>query len=266
MKNIIAFLFILLMITGCSSSKIRVYEPGEVASAIVVDNVYTFNKAIKNGFDIDYHFLNGDSLLSLALKENSLKVLSSLLKNGVNINSNITGQKVIGTNIILPSKAPIFFVNSEEALKLLIDNGANINEVSGDGELLLNYYIKTKPINLSIKLIESNAELNIKDMSEWYPIFWAVNIESEEILKSMIQKDKNIYLQKDKKLNYPIYYANSRNTMKYLLQFDYNINTKNIYGENILGEVLLKARKLGYDDVVNILIEKGVNPNYTSYK
>lgn len=266
MKKIITFLFILLMITSCSSSKRRAYTPGEVASAIVVDNEYEFNKAIKNGFDIDYYFANGDSLLSLALKENSLKVLSSLLEKGVNLNSNIPATKIVGTNITQPSKAPIFYVNSEEALKLLIKNGANINEVSGNGELLLNYYIKTKPINLSMELIRNNVELNIEDMSQWYPIFWAVNIENEEILRGMLEKNDKLYLQKDKRLNYPIYYANSRNVIKFLLEFNYDIKMKNIYGENILGEVLLKAKKLGYDDVVNILIEKGVNPNYTSYK
>ncbi|MBC2850581.1 hypothetical protein H5J22_03875 [Cetobacterium sp. 8H] len=266
MKRLLISIIVLLTLLGCSNGDKRVYTEDEIIAAVVVDNVYILNRAIKNGFNIDQQLKNGDTLLSLALKEDSLQVISSLLANGADINKDLPSKKVIGTNITLPSRPPIFYVNSIEALNLFINEKANLNQVGGDGELLLNFYIKTRPADLAISLIKNGASLNILDMSEWYPIFWAVNIENEKIIKEMLSRDRKQYLLKDKKLNYPIYYANSREVMKILLEGEYNPKETNIYGENILGEVYLKAKKLGYSDILRTLVDKGVNPNYISYK
>nr|WP_307775673.1 hypothetical protein [uncultured Cetobacterium sp.] len=265
MKKIIFFIITLTLI-GCSNLSKKQYTNEEVAAAVSVDNVYIVNRAIKNGFNIDTQFQSGETLLSIALKENSVQVLMSLLTNGVDVNTNLPPFKVIGTDVILPPRAPIFYVSSLDALNLLIKNRANLNEVDGSGELLLNYFIKNRPSSYAIELIKEGADLNIKDSSEWYPIFWAVNVENEEMLRELILKDNNQYLLKDKKGNYPVYYANSRDVMRYLLSFNYNLNERNIYGENILGEVYLKAKSLGYKDIQDILMKKGVNPNYTSYR
>ncbi|MGL5368292.1 MAG: ankyrin repeat domain-containing protein, partial [Cetobacterium somerae] len=160
----------------------------------------------------------------------------------------------------------IFYVNSMDALQMFLNDKADVNVFTSDGELLLNFYIKTRPQNLAITLIENGASLRVLDSSQWYPIFWAVNIENENILKALLKKDNSQYLLKDKKGNYPIYYANSKEIIRELLDGEYNPKEKNIYGENILGEVYLKVKRLGYNDLIPLLLKKGVNPNYTSYK
>ncbi|WP_297596402.1 hypothetical protein [uncultured Cetobacterium sp.] len=266
MKRLLLSIIVLLTLLGCSNGNRRLYTEDEVVAAVVVDNVYILNRAIKNGFNIDQQLKSGDTLLSLALKEDSLQVISSLLANGADRNKSLPAKKIMGTNIIIPSRPPIFYVNSIDALNLFINDKVNLNQVSDDGQLLLNFFIKARPENLAITLIKNGANLNIVDMSEWYPIFWAVNIESEKILKEILSRDRKQYLFKDRKLNYPIYYANSREVMKILLEGEYNPEETNIYGENILGEVYLKAKKLGYSDILRTLVDKGVNPNYISYK
>ncbi len=266
MKKLLFVIMLLSIFGGCSSFNRKKYIEEEIIAAVVVDNVYILNRAIKNGFNIDQKLRNGDTLLSLALKENSLQAIASLLSNGANISNDLPVRKNIGTDTIISSRPLIFYVNSMEALQMLINDKADINVFTSDGELLLNFYMKTKPENLSISLIENGAELNILDSSQWYPVFWAVNIENEDILKALLKRDSNQYLLKDKKGNYPIYYANSKEIMKELLHGEYDSQTKNIYGENILGEVYLKAKELGYDELLPILLKKGVNPNYTSYK
>ncbi|MCQ8212515.1 hypothetical protein NON08_08275 [Cetobacterium somerae] len=266
MKKLLFVIMLLLLFVGCSSFNRKKYIEDEVIAAVVVDNVYILNRAIKNGFNIDQQLKSGDTLLSLALKEDSLQVIAALLSNGANITKNLPARQNIGVNTLTSSRPPIFYVNSMESLQMLLNDKADINVFTGDGELLLNFYIKTRPQELAIKLINNGANLKILDSSKWYPIFWAVNIENEEILKELLKIDNTQYLLKDDKGNYPIYYANSREVIKELLKGEYNSKEKNIYGENILGEVYLKIKKLGYNDLIPILLKKGVNPNYTSYK
>lgn len=266
MKKLLFVVTLLLSFIGCSSLNGKKYTEEEVVAAVVVDNVYILNRAIKNGFNIDQQLKSGDTLLSLALKEDSLQVIASLLSNGANITNDLPARKNIGTDTITSSRPPIFYVNSMEALQMFLNDKADVNVFTGDGELLLNFYIKTKPQELAITLIENGSQLRVLDSSQWYPIFWTVNIENESILKTLLKKDSGQYLLKDNKGNYPIYYANSKEVINELLKGEYNPKERNIYGENILGEVYLKVKKLGYDDLVPILLEKGVNPNYTSYK
>lgn len=266
MKKLLFVIMLLLLFVGCSSFNKKKYIEDEVIAAVVVDNVYILNRAIKNGFNIDQQLKNGDTLLSLALKEDSLQVIASLLSNGANITNYLPARRNIGVDTIITSRPPIFYVNSMEALQMFLNDKANINAFTGDGELLLNFYIKSRPQELALTLIKHGANLRVADSSKWYPIFWAVNIENEIILKQLLKNDSTQYLLKDDKGNYPIYYANSKEVIKELLKGEYNSTEKNIYGENILGEVYLKVKKLGYNDLIPLLLKKGVNPNYTSYK
>ena len=266
MKKLLFVILLLSIFGGCSGLNTKKYTEEEIIAAVVVDNVYILNRAIKNGFNIDQQLKNGDTLLSLALKEDSLQVISSLLANGADLNKDLPAKKNIGINTVTSPRPPIFYVNSMDALKMFLNERSNLNAFTSDGQLLLNFYIKTKPEDLVIVLIDNDVQLKILDSSEWYPIFWAVNIENEEILKRMLTKDKSLYLLKDKKGNYPIYYANSEEVISVLLDAQYNLDEKNIYGENILGEVYLKVKRLGYKNLEKLLLEKGVNPDYKSYR
>ncbi|MGL4652905.1 ankyrin repeat domain-containing protein [Cetobacterium sp.] len=266
MKKLLVLFLLLLTLIGCSNFNRKMYTEDEIIAAVVVDNVYILNRAIKNGFNIDQQLKSGDTLLSLALKEDSLQVISSLLANGVDLNKDLPAKTNVGINTITSPRPPIFYVNSMEALQMFLNQKSNVNTFTSDGEFLLNFYIKTRPEELVLSLIDNDVQLKILDSSEWYPIFWAVNIENSEIVNRMLSKDSSLHLLKDKRGNYPIYYSNSEDVIKILLKGKYNPNEKNIYGENILGEVYLKAKKLGYEDLVELLLDKGVNPNYKSYR
>ncbi|MGL4999680.1 MAG: hypothetical protein ACRC5W_01570 [Cetobacterium sp.] len=266
MKKLLILFTLLLSLIGCSSFDKKIYTEDEIIAAVIVDNVYILNRAIKNGFNIEKELKSRDTLLSLALKEDSLQVISSLLVNGANLTKDLPAKKNVGIDTVISSRSPIFFVNSIDALEMFFNSKANLNTFTSDGELLLNFYIKTKPEKLVMNLIDKDIQLKILDSSGWYPIFWAVNIESEKILIELLKKDNSQYILKDKKGNYPIYYANSSEVIEVLLNGEYNPKEKNIYGENILGEVYLKVKKLGYDNLIPILLKKGVNPDYISYR
>ncbi|MGL5368043.1 MAG: hypothetical protein ACRDAG_07015, partial [Cetobacterium somerae] len=99
MKKLLFVILLLSIFGGCSGLNTKKYTEEEIIAAVVVDNVYILNRAIKNGFNIDQQLKNGDTLLSLALKEDSLQVIASLLSNGANITNDLPAKKNIGTNL-----------------------------------------------------------------------------------------------------------------------------------------------------------------------
>ncbi|MGL5725425.1 hypothetical protein, partial [Cetobacterium sp.] len=127
MKKLLVLFLLLLTFVGCSNFNRKVYTEDEIIAAVVVDNVYILNRAIKNGFDIDQQLKSGDTLLSLALKEDSLQVISSLLANGADLNKDLPAKKNVGINTITSPRPPIFYVNSIEALQMFLNEKSNLN-------------------------------------------------------------------------------------------------------------------------------------------
>ncbi|MGL4976738.1 MAG: ankyrin repeat domain-containing protein, partial [Cetobacterium sp.] len=79
MKKLLILFVLLISLVGCSSFNKKIYTDDEIIAAVIVDDVYMLNRAIKNGFNINEELKSGDTLLSLALKEDSLQIFSSLL-------------------------------------------------------------------------------------------------------------------------------------------------------------------------------------------
>lgn len=266
MKKIWIFILLIFTMVGCSNNKkIINYNDIEIMSAINSDNSEMVNKILNSGVPVDYRFKNGDTLVGLTLKNDSLEVLRVLLKHKINLNEPIPSVKILGTDSLSPAQTPIFYVKSLEALKMVVNSGANINCINSEGTPLLTYFIKYKPMDYSVYLVENGADLNIKDKEEWTPVFWASIEGNERLLKIMYQQNPGSFLSKDKKGNYPIYYAFGEENINSLLEGQYNIDAKNIYGENILGEVYLKSVANGYISSVEKLFNLGINRNYKSY-
>ena len=74
------------------------------------------------------------------------------------------------------------------------------------------------------------------------------------------------FTKQDSAGNFPIYYAQNKEVLLKLLDSaKYNLNMENKKGENILGEIYLRAVSYDYISVIEKLLEMGVNPNYMSY-
>lgn len=266
MKKYLIFFICFLFLFGCSNNKVqKVYSDEEINAAISTNNTLIMEEILKNGVSPNYQFKDGNNLISLALKNNSLDILRVLLKNKADVNMGLGPIKIMGTDKLSPGQTPIYYVKSLEALKLLVNSGSNINDKNTDGTPLLTYFIKYKPIEYSIYLVEKGAYLNIVDREGWTPVFWAGISGNSELLQSMYNKEPLSFAYKDKKGNYPVYYSYSEPNLEIFLQGHYDLNAKNIYGENILGEVYLKAIANGYLDIVKKLINIGVDKNYESY-
>lgn len=266
MKKFIIFILCSIFFLSCSNQKLKQqYLDEEIVSAISADNPYILNNFLNSGFPINYKFSDGNTLITLALRQDSIESLKVLLEKGVNINQEIGEIPISGTDRKNPIQTPIFYARSMRALKLLVENGASINAINGAGDPLLTYFIKYRPLDYSEYLVQLGANLNLVDSGGWTPIFWASISGNERLINSMYNKNRDVFIQRDEKLNYPIYYAYDSENIRALIKGNYDMKARNIYKENILGEVYLRLVFNGDEDLANLLIKKGVNPKYTSY-
>ena len=251
MRKIVFIFMVIIFLNNCTLLKKKhkiIISPEQVSSAIVIDDNYLLNKYLSDGFPIDYNF-SGDTLLKKVLENNSLKSLKTLLNRGVDLEL----RDEYG-------KTPIFYVRSLDALKMLTDDGAEIDVYDKDNESLLTFFIKNKPESYSKFIIKKGVKMN-----DWDTLFWASIEGTPETIEYMAKNGAD-FSQKNKAGNYPIYYAYNQNNILELLKVaSYNFQETNLNNENILGEVYLRSVANGYIEVVDKLIQLGVNPRYMSY-
>lgn len=237
---------LLTIFIGCSNSTKRVIPENLVYEAILADDSRALTSFFNSGFAPDYKDENGVSLLDMAIKYDSIETLKIIARKDIDLNE------------------AFFKVRSFQALEILVENGGDLNVKDSHGDSLLIYYIKRKPDAFSQYIISKGALLEVEDSSGWKPIFWVATVGSPEILKELIKKGVNP-LEVDREGNFPIYYVTDREKLDILLEYKYNLNQKNLEGENILGEVFMKAVANREFEIIEKLIKKGVNPNYRSY-
>lgn len=238
----------LLLFTSCSNTeKIEIPEQS-VYNAILVDDTNALSLALNSGFPVDYRNRRGISLLSYAVNRDSTKSVALLSKRVIDLNQD---------NLL-------FKVKSFNSLKSLIENGANINVKNKEGESLLSFFIKKESVIYVKYLLANSANTNISDISGQTPLFWAITSDNLKMIKLLLQHKGNPVIL-DNNGNYPIYYTKNEDILKILLNFNYDLNKRNLNGENIFGEIYFNAITNGQFEIIDILIKKGININYKSY-
>ena len=257
MKKKIFFLVMVLSLLGCSNnSRISKETSDRVYNGAFLGSTEIIQGEIRSGLNIDDHYHRERTLLIEAVRNNNLETVSQLINQGANIEArDVTG------------KTAIFHTPSIEMLELLISNGAQMEVIDNDKTSLMTYFISNKPKEYSHYLIEKGL------YSRGGPLgaideklgFLLVERNDSYLIDRIVKTNPNIFKIKNEIGNYPIFYAQDSKAIMNLLNIDYNLAETNIYGENILGEVYLKAVKNNNLNVIEKLISKGVNPQYSSY-
>ena len=76
--------------------------------------------------------------------------------------------------------------NQLDAVKVLLDLGANVNAVSEDGTVLTAACYKSNTALVKI-LLEQHADVNVKNNAGTTPLMFAIMAENEEIVKLLIE-------------------------------------------------------------------------------
>lgn len=257
MKKLLILFIISITFISCSSFGNKdTYSatPEEVLNAVETDNIMLLNNFFASDFPVDYVNKEGKSLLVVALENDSQKVLDMLLARGVYLERTFE-----------EGKTPIFYVRSLNALEQMVKAGADINRKNSSGKTLLSYFIETKPLGYSKYLIEAGANVNAVEENNWTPVFRAAAGTDVSLIEAM-KNSEGDFTKQDLTGNYPIYYAQDKEVLlKLLNSAKYDLNTENKKGENVLGEIYLRAVSRDYTSVIEKLLEIGVNSNYMSY-
>lgn len=272
MKKIVFILFTFLIMVGCSNRQrnggIDIDDvsitPEDVYTSIFLDDADSVKLFLDNEFPVNYKDESGETLLMKAVKGNSKNVIGILLKNGADLEERSFSKLRENTNITIPGKTALYFAENLEILKLLVNEGADINFVNSEGEPLLTYFIKYKPESYTKFIINSGAKVNVVDENMWTPLVWAVVNGQEEVVRELLIGDAD-KLYRDFQGNYAIYYTFDKEIISLLLEEGYDMDAKNKDDEAVMGEVYLKCVVNGYYEEVEKLLDMGVDINYMSY-
>jgi ankyrin repeat protein len=81
--------------------------------------------------------------------------------------------------------------NQLEAVKVLLDLGANVNAVSEDGTVLTAACYKSNTALVKI-LLEQHADVNVKNNAGTTPLMFAIMAENEEMVKLLLVNKADI--------------------------------------------------------------------------
>lgn len=237
------------------------------------------SKFIAVPVDINAQDKDGNTALHLAAQNGLTATIKKLLKNTTcNSNKkNNAGQ----TPLMLAAQQ-----KNQHVPKHLIDGGAQLNEQDKNGKTALHYAVEKKNEALVKNLIQAGALVDIKDNNNKTPLEIAPN-------KSQIQNDLKAHknkLELENNIFYAIYKEDGKRINELLNQDQNNLETTfngdtpllyslknnkaaiaaafiqttaaNLLAADTNGNTALHlATQYGYDDVVQELLNKGINPN-----
>ena len=146
-----------------------------------------------------------------------------------------------------------------ERVKLLLREGANINQKNERGNTALHYAAERGKIEVVKLLLDNRADPNPVDTRGNTPLHYAANNGYPETCKLLLENGANVN-QANRYGWTPLHYAAERGKIevaKLLLDNEANIHAKDKYGYTPLHQAALK----GHTEIVKLLLDNGYITN-----
>lgn len=147
-----------------------------------------------------------------------------------------------------------------DVVKLLIENGANVNMHDRMHNKPLYYACKNGHLDVAKWLILKGSEVDVGSIDyNITPLYIACNEGHFDVVKLLVKRRANIHV-KDRWGKTPLYYACEKgyfDIAKFLIKNGANVNQKDDIGDT----PLYYAYTNGHFKIVKLLIEKGVDVN-----
>ncbi len=203
--------------------------------AIIANDEYLVKLFLGNGADIHCKDINGDTPLLIAAEINNFEIIKILLKANPIINA--TNKK--GETPLFKSVKK----GNYDLIKLFIENKANVNIAAQNPKrtILLGALSRGKSANdkkIIKLLIKNGADINEPDDFLNYPVNFCVAFGLEDILELLIENKVNLDVR-DSTGSTPLIQSLITNPVNYnivklLLNSKINIHIKNYHGDDAL--------------------------------
>lgn len=201
---------------------------------------------IDKGANIDDKNKNGRTPLMLAIEGGNFNYLNYLAKNDADNNQSYHNEET-------PLTLDIQFEKEKfDVISYLVKKGANVNQEDYNGDTPLTIAINKGNIKIIKFLIESGANLNLRENSYYgTPLILAADLGNLEIVSYLVKKGANI--NEKGKYGYSALMVASQKGHIEIVKFLVN-NGANIHLKNISGDTALKyATNNGKHDIVSYL-------------
>ncbi|EKV57225.1 ankyrin repeat-containing protein [Brachyspira hampsonii 30446] len=202
-------------------------------NVLLKDKNIDINSKLDMKVSIDGWYLGGATPLILASYIGDTNIVSALLENNADIKAR---DNVDGSMAIHMASAN---GNNDVIMMLLAKDSSTINDVDNRGNTPLHWAaMKDKPETIKL-LMDNGADIEAKDADGWTPLHYAAAFSSLQTVQTLVDlgADK---MSKTKDGNEPVYYAKGDDVKNYLSGND-NIVREGTPEDNLQGDETVVA-------------------------
>ena len=208
----------------------------------------------------------GQTALMWAAAENHADVVQALIEGGAGVNARTKGgSEYLRAGIASAGYTPILFaarIGAMDAARVLLDNGANVNDVALDGSTPLLVATHQARWELAHVLLSRGADPNLEGGAGFLPLHWASGIFNKGISGGRGAKPEKYQLLGSKG-------SGKLELVKDLLAHGADPNLRlaekpSDAGKAPGGTAFLLAAQAGERAIMQVLLEAGADPQLTT--
>ena len=154
-------------------------------NAVLNDNVEEVDRMLKEGYDVNHEFEDGNRALHLAAREGKTDIVRKLIARNADINA---------VNI-MNRMTPLHYAvdaGQKSMVEILLDNGADISARDSASRTALGLAISRKHDETAILLVQRGAALLDRVDRDYTPLSLAVMLDRPRVVRSLLEKGKQL--------------------------------------------------------------------------
>ena len=219
--------------------------------AIIMNNIDAVSLLIHRGSKLDMMDQDGRSILFIPIKFRLTNILNLLLHfNRTNIGISLVDMRDKFGHI--PLHYSIMFKNIE-AIKLLLNNGSDVNREDNKKQNSLHHAIYSENIEICKLILKTDININSRIITGENALHLACNFQLDKIAKILIDNNIDINAQDSEHEFTPLHYSvnlDNKFISKYLISKNANPNIQDFLGNTALHYAIIEMNI----ELINLLL------------